>query len=155
VDIFHLIGNLYFLIVFGSHVEDYIGTWRWLLLLLAATLVGDASLIFLTPQSTIPCIGASGGISGLLAFYALRFPHARLGLWFGHSISSFPAWGAILFWLLFQLLGAYQKIAGYGQVASLAHLGGALAGFLFWLAWRKLDALPVMVPRPPIQITRQ
>lgn len=159
-DIFHLAGNLYFLIIFGRHVEDYLGHWRWLLLLFAATLVGDACLILMTPRSTIPCIGASGGISGLLAFYALRFPHARLGILFGYSFLfrwiQFPAWSVLLLWLLFQCLGAYEEIAGIGRVASLAHLGGALAGFLFWLAWRKLDApAPVAASSSPALFTRQ
>ncbi len=159
-NIFHLVGNLYFLIVFGRHVEDYLGHWRWVLLLLASTLVGDSCLILLTPQSTVPCIGASGGISGLLAFYALRFPHARLGLMFGYSLYfrwiQIPAWGIFFLWLFFQFLGAYQEIAGYGQVASLAHLGGALAGFLLWLTWRKLDeAAPAASSPSPVLFTRQ
>jgi membrane associated rhomboid family serine protease len=142
--VWHLAGNLYFLAVFGRHVENYLGSVRWFLVLLAATLAGDAFLILMTPSSSIPCIGASGGISGLLGFYVLRFPHARLGLLFSYQFQfrwlQFPAWSALLVWVGLQFYGAYQEITGVGEVASLAHLGGLLAGVVAWFAWRNLDA---------------
>ena len=81
VGLFHLIGNMYFLIIFGDNVEDYLGRSRYLLLLLVGTLAGDALHILSDPRSVMPSIGASGGISGLIAFYALQFPRARLLVW--------------------------------------------------------------------------
>ena len=104
--IWHLVSNLYFLVIFGEHVEDYLGRKRWLLLVLLSALAGDVLHALFDPHSTIPCIGASGGISGLIAFYALKFPHARLGillrlgLVFIPKWIQFPAWCAFLFWLL-------------------------------------------------------
>jgi membrane associated rhomboid family serine protease len=89
----------------------------------------------------MPCIGASGGISGLITFYALRYPGARLSIWIGYWLRSYwlqiPAWGAFALWALFQLFGAYQQISGFSTVSAVAHLGGAAAGFTLWLVWRK------------------
>lgn len=138
----HLVGNLYFLVVFGRHVEEYIGSWRWLLLVAVAALLGDFVDIALTSDSTVPLIGASGGISGLLAFYALKFPHARLGLLVFYRWVNIPSWGAFALWIAFQLWGAYQQLEHVGNVASLAHLGGVVAGLAFWLPWRNLDSKP-------------
>ncbi len=94
----HLLGNLYFLILFGGHVERYLGWWRWLGLLLLATLTGDLLHIVGDPRGTLPCIGASGGISGLMTFYALKFPHAQLGIlfrwYFYFRWIRLPAWSA-------------------------------------------------------------
>ena len=76
----HLLGNMYFLVVFGDNVEDVLGTRRRLLLLLAATIGGSLLQVLGDPHGNIPCVGASGGIAGLIAFYALRFPDVRLGM---------------------------------------------------------------------------
>ncbi|MHC4677439.1 MAG: rhomboid family intramembrane serine protease, partial [Planctomycetota bacterium] len=76
----HLFGNLYYLVVFGDNSEDVLGRGRYLLLIAAATIVGDIAHIVSDPGSTTPCIGASGGISGVLAYYCLRFPKASVGI---------------------------------------------------------------------------
>jgi len=77
----------------------------------------------------------------VIAFYALKFPHARLGFLFRYFLYfrwiHIPAWGALVLWLLLQGVGAFQQVSGYSNVSSLAHLGGAAAGFLVWLKWRK------------------
>jgi membrane associated rhomboid family serine protease len=144
--IFHLVGNVYFLLIFGCPVEDFLGRWRWLLLVFLSALIGDFLHVMADPHTTMPCIGASGGISGLIAFYALKFPHARLGILFRYYVYfrwiQFPAWTAFLFWVLLQVWGAYQQIAGYSNVSSLAHLGGLAVGFGLWLAWRNIDLQP-------------
>jgi membrane associated rhomboid family serine protease/Zn-finger nucleic acid-binding protein len=150
---FHLIGNLYFLIVFGRHVEAYLGAWRWLLVVACAAVMGDVVDILCTSSSTLPLIGASGGISGLLAFYALKFPHARLSFFFVLRWVTIPAWAALLCWLGLQFLGAYEQLHQVGNVASLAHLGGVIAGVAFWHLWKNLDAQPMVNSKyPRIQI---
>jgi membrane associated rhomboid family serine protease/Zn-finger nucleic acid-binding protein len=140
----HLVGNLYFLVIFGRHVEGYLGSLRWLLLVALAALAGDFLDIACTAQSTSPMIGASGGISGLLAFYTLKFPRAQLGLLFVYSYQmrwiTIPAWSAFALWLLLQFWGAYDQLHQVGNVASLAHLGGVAAGVLAWWWWKDLDA---------------
>ncbi|MFO1077195.1 MAG: rhomboid family intramembrane serine protease [Planctomycetota bacterium] len=132
----HLAGNLWFLVVFGDNVEDHLGRRGWLLLVVLATLVGNLFHALADPRATIPCVGASGGISGLMAFYALRFPRARIGtyLWFRLPFwVTFPAWGGFLTWLLLQGVLVYEQIAGFGEVSALAHLGGVLTGVAFWV----------------------
>jgi len=139
--LFHLIGNLYFLLVFGDNVEDHLGPWRYWLLVAAAALVGDVLHILGDPRSVVPCIGASGGISGVIAFYALKFPRARLGFlfgfWFYFRWFHMPAWFALIGWFLLQLLLAHQQLAGASNVSALAHLGGAGVGVAAWLLWRE------------------
>lgn len=137
----HLFGNLYFMLVFGDNVEDYLGRGRFFVLLLFATLAGHAFHTLGDPRSDIPCIGASGGISGLIAFYALKFPNARLGillrLWFRPiRWIYFPAWAGFCAWIALQFLGAWRQVAGFTNVSALAHLGGATVGFLLWVFWR-------------------
>jgi membrane associated rhomboid family serine protease len=138
--IFHLLGNIYFLLVFGDNVEDYLGKGRYLLLLLLATLAGGLAHIAANPASTIPCVGASGGIAGVMTCYALSFPNARFGLFLRHFYYfrwiSLPVWGMILLWVALQLFGAWQQINGFTNVSAFAHLGGAGMGVLCWMAWR-------------------
>jgi membrane associated rhomboid family serine protease len=151
--IWHLLSNLYFLVVFGDNVEDYLGRRRWLLLLLLATLGGDVLHVLGDPRSALPCIGASGGISGLLAFYAFRFPQARLGMrwWARYSLRAnwftFPAWGGFAVWMGLQLFGVMQQFSGFSHVSSLAHLGGALVGVACWFCWRRIEVPPEALPK--------
>jgi membrane associated rhomboid family serine protease len=136
----HLLGNTYFLLVFGDNVEDDLGRWRYAALLAAATLVGNFAHVLRDPHSANPCIGASGGISGVITFYALRFPHARIGLlcgyWFYFRRVHLPAFAALFFWFLFQLVLVMYQQMGISNVAALAHLGGAAMGVAAWLYWR-------------------
>jgi len=136
----HLAGNVYFLLVFGDNVEDYLGRWRYLLLVVVATIVGDLAHILLDPGSTVPSVGASGGISGVITYYALRFPRARLGImlrfWILFKWLHMPAWSALFLWFALQLYGAWAQYAGLSNVSSLAHLGGAAVGLLAWAIWR-------------------
>ena len=138
--IMHLIGNLYFLLVFGDNVEDALGRAKYLLMILGATLVGDLCHILLDPDSTVPCIGASGGISGVIAFYALRFPKSRLSLmylvFFKPVYLRLSAIWMFAIWVAMQCFIAFQQAQGIGHVSGGAHLGGALAGFLVWLSWK-------------------
>ncbi len=145
--IVHLVSNLYFLIIFGMHVENYLGWKRWLFLLMLAAGAGNAPHVMVDPRGEIPCIGASGGISALIAFYALQFPHARLGILFRYYYVyfkwiQFPAWLALVLWLLLQFWGAYKQIAGFSNVSALAHLGGTAVGVLLWAVWRRTELQP-------------
>ena len=133
--IIHLLGNLWFLWLTGDNVEDSFGWRRYLLLLLAADLCGNLAHVLLDPSSMVPCVGASGGISGVMAAYALRHPNAQIGqAWFwGGLWLRLPAWAWLGLWLLGQFILAWQQIHGFTNVSAMAHLGGACAGAA--LAW--------------------
>lgn len=133
----HLASNLYFLIVFADNVEDYLGHARTFVLILVAALAGDFVHLLAYPASTTPCIGASGGISGVIVFYALKFPHAKLGILFRFRWLHFPAWFALVAWLIIQFFGYLNQRAGLSDVATTAHLGGALVGLVAWWIWRR------------------
>lgn len=138
----HLLGNLYFFVLFGGEVENFLGWWRFLALVFSATIVGHLFHIVGDPRSDMPCIGASGGISGVLIFYACQFPRARLAFFFWFLPRSgwvrVPAWAAFALWFLLQLWGAMMQMTGFSSVSSLAHIGGVTTGFVLWLTWRKL-----------------
>jgi membrane associated rhomboid family serine protease len=144
--VIHLASNLYFLIIFGIQVENCLGWKRWLLLVALAAGAGNVLHLLAGSRGQLPLVGASGGISGLVAFYALKFPHARLGIMFRYFFAfkwvQFPAWAAFILWMLLQFWGAYKQIAGFSNVSALAHLGGAAVGVLLWAAWRKTESQP-------------
>jgi membrane associated rhomboid family serine protease len=154
--LWHLLSNLYFLLVFGDRVEDFLGWRKLLILLMFAAFAGDILHVLGDPRADMPCIGASGGISGIIAFYAFKFPHAKLGL-LARSIwlrgyfrwLSFPAWAAFALWIVLQILGALLQLSGFGGVSGLAHLGGAAVGLVLWRKWRYAESLPAAVQETP------
>jgi membrane associated rhomboid family serine protease/Zn-finger nucleic acid-binding protein len=140
--IIHLAGNMYFLLAFGHAVENFLRPLRYLALIALAAFIGDLAHIALDPRSQIPCIGASGGIAGVITFYALNFPRLRLAFLMRYGFVWFrwirlPAWFIFVLWFLFQLIGTLEQKAGMSSVSSAAHLGGATVGLLAWLVWRK------------------
>lgn len=145
----HLIGNLYFLVIFGDNVEKCLGSMEFFFLLCFATVCGHFFHILLDPESMVPCIGASGGISGVIAFYALRFPKTQLAMMFWFIFKTYwwrmSAIWMFGIWVVFQFVIAGQQMAGVSSVSGGAHLGGALAGAFAWLFWRlnaRADDLP-------------
>jgi len=148
--IIHLAGNMYFLLAFGHAVENFLRPLRYLALIALAALIGDLAHIALDPRSQTPCIGASGGIAGVIMFYALNFPRMRLAflwrigfVWFRWI--RLPAWFVFVLWILFQIIGTLEQRAGMSSVSSAAHLGGAAVGLLGWLVWRKPNDEPRML----------
>ena len=140
----HLIGNLYFLVVFGDDVEEVLGRLRFVALVLAAVVVGGLLHAALHPDPDIPCVGASGGISGILAFYTLSFPQARIGfMWFMYYRPLFlrlTARWLFLLWVLYQVWLAWMQTQSMTSVSGPAHLGGAAVGVTFWLLQRPTEA---------------
>ena len=132
----HLLSNMYFLMLFGDDVEDLLGSTRYVLLLLLAALIGGLAHVLGNLDSTVPCIGASGVISGIITYYALAFPHARLGWMFRFGVIikwvNLSSRTMFLLWFVLQLVGVWKQINGFSQVSALAHIGGVAAGALFW-----------------------
>jgi membrane associated rhomboid family serine protease len=110
-------------------------------LIAIAVFVGDLVHIASAANSTIPCIGASGGIAGVITFYALAFPEAKIGfLWryfYYFRRIRLPAWFVFVLWIVFQIIGAYEQKVGISSVSSFAHLGGAGVGLIAWFLTRK------------------
>ena len=148
--IIHLAGNMYFLLAFGHAVENFLRPLRYLALIALAAFIGDLAHIALDPRSQIPCIGASGGIAGVIMFYALNFPRMRLAFLMRFGFVWFrwirlPAWFVFVLWILFQIIGTLEQKAGMSSVSSAAHLGGAAMGLIAWLVWRKPSDEPRML----------
>lgn len=133
----HIIGNMLFLWIFGNNVEDSMGRFRFVLFYLMCGLVAGFAQIAIEPQSTIPNVGASGAIAGVLGGYLLLFPRARvttlvfLGIFI--TVIELPAVVVLLFWFVIQVFSGtatlYGESAG-GGVAYFAHIGGFAAGLL-------------------------
>jgi membrane associated rhomboid family serine protease len=130
--ILHLITNMYFLFVFGDNVEDRLGVKKYLLLVASAHLAGVTLHGLFSPEKMVPCVGASAGIAGIIAFYAVAFPDVRLGFLF--IIYFYPKWirikaiWALGIYLVLQLIGAHYQVRGFADVSYLGHLGGLAVG---------------------------
>ena len=136
--LWHLVSNAYFFLLFGDNVEDHLGKIKFLVLLAVAHVAGMMLHAAHDPYANIPCVGASAGISGVIAYYAMAFPHARIKLLFWIVIVPkwirIPAWLALVLYTGLQLFGAWQQMTGFTNVSYLAHLGGLSVGVLagFW-----------------------
>ncbi|HQR08064.1 MAG TPA: rhomboid family intramembrane serine protease [Gemmatales bacterium] len=128
----HLLGNMLFLWIFGKHLEDALGMFRFLAFYLVAGIC--ASLVHILfnqsfPGSIIPTLGASGAISGVLAGYVMLFPHKMIGVIIFFFAVELPAWVFIGIWFGFQVingLGTFgDQVSG---IAYSAHIGGFLVG---------------------------
>lgn len=137
----HLASNVYFLLTFGDNVEYALGCKRYALLIVLSALLGDFIHVLGNAGSMVPCIGASGGISGVITYYALAYPHAKLGLMLRAGLVikwvNCSARAMLLLWLLLQAFNLWMQVEGRGHVSAMAHLGGVAAGVLFWAMERR------------------
>ena len=138
----HLLFNMLFLWIFGNNVEDFLGHLRYLVFYIVTGLVGLYTHVLLHPSSTIPVVGASGAISGVLGAYIVLYPRARvttlLFLLFFVTFIEVPAVVLLGFWIILQLFSGLGSLGHSGSgTAHWAHIGGFAAGYLtlrFWLA---------------------
>lgn len=136
----HLFGNMLFLYVFGDNIEDALGHGRYLAFYLASGLAAAAAQVAIDPLSTIPMVGASGAIAGVLGAYLVLYPRAPIvvvnpvfPLWFVFgALLVFPAWLVVGEWFVWNLLRGVASVSGgsSGGVAFFAHLGGFVLGLL-------------------------
>jgi membrane associated rhomboid family serine protease len=131
----HLIGNMWFLWIFGNNIEEAMGGLRYLGFYLICGFIASGSHILSNPDSVLPSIGASGAIAGVLGAYIMLYPRARIWtlifLGFFTRLLYIPAGFILGYWFLIQLLNG--SIAGRqhaGGVAFWAHIGGFIAGIL-------------------------
>jgi len=137
----HLIGNMFFLKVFGDNVEDRFGHGLFLAFYLGTGLAAHAANILLSPTSSIPSVGASGAISGVLGAYIVMFHRNHVRVLLGYWVTTVPAWMMIGFWAVQQFLSTYLTVANTEQtsgVAYAAHAGGFLAGVILAFVLRRV-----------------
>jgi membrane associated rhomboid family serine protease len=129
----HLIGNMWFLWLFGNNVEDSMTRPRFLIFYLSCGAAAALAQVWANPDSAIPMVGASGAISGVMGAYLVLFPRVRvytlLPLGFFITTVALPAWVMLIYWMVLQVAGGLTSIgAETGGVAFLAHVGGFVAG---------------------------
>jgi membrane associated rhomboid family serine protease len=130
----HIIGNMWFLYIFGSSVEDRMGHVRFLILYILTGLAANILFFTLDIHSTIPEFGASGAIAGVMGAYIVMFPRARIltliPIFFFPFFFYLPAFFYLGFWFFIQLFSGTLSFTfvGTGGVAWWAHVGGFLAG---------------------------
>ena len=141
--VLHLLGNCWFLWVFGNNIEDKLGPGRYLLFYLVCGVSAAAAQVLAYPQGSIPMVGASGAISGVLGAYILLFPFAliyTLVPWF-IPILPIPAIVFLFVWFVVQALNGFGSLMSgeiaRGGVAWWAHAGGFTAGFALVVLARK------------------
>ncbi|MCX6639442.1 MAG: rhomboid family intramembrane serine protease [bacterium] len=130
--ILHLAGNMLYLWIFGNNIEDVLGKFKFLLFYLLCGTFAAIAHVIINPFSTVPMVGASGAIAGILGAYLVTFPGARvlvlIFLVIFVTTARIPAFWVLGFWFVMQVLYATTSAAGETSVAYLAHVGGFLAG---------------------------
>jgi len=138
---FHVLGNMWFLWVFGDNVEDSMGHGRFAAFYLLCGLAAAAAQVAASPSSPIPMVGASGAIGGVMGAYALLYPRANVNMLvlLGIFITRIdvPAYLVLGYWFVLQVLGGIPGLeAQGGGVAFWAHVGGFLSGLALCLFFK-------------------
>ena len=144
----HLFGNMLFLWIFGDNVEDRFGHVKFLIFYLLAGIAATFAQFALAPHSTVPNVGASGAIAGVLGAYILMFPQARVNVLLGRQIVAMPAVIVLGMWIALQLFSGVGTIAYTDESANVGRR--RLHGPYRRLLRRLPDGVPVP-PRGPTQ----
>jgi membrane associated rhomboid family serine protease len=128
----HLLGNMWFLWLFGNNIEDSMGHLRFVVFYVVVGLAAGLAHVLAAPGSAVPTVGASGAISGLMGAYLVLYPRVRIKTLFiiiiFFTVIPVPAWVVLLYWFALQVLSGVLMPAHGGGVAVWAHVGGFLAG---------------------------
>lgn len=161
-NVVHLLGNLWFLFVFGDNIEHALRPARFLGFYLICGVAAGLAHVLIDPHSVIPCMGASGAISGVLGAYVSIYPLNKVKIWLGwwYGVLEVPALVVLGLWFLLQYLNFALEITYgdtiHGGVAYGAHLGGFVTGLLYiwglilYLKWQTRD-----IPNPGAGIPEQ
>jgi membrane associated rhomboid family serine protease len=144
----HIIGNMWYLWIFGDNVEDRLGHGRFIVFYLLCGIAAALGQVFMDPTSTLPTIGASGAIAGVMGAYFVLYPQSRvltiITLIIFWEVVEVPAFVLLGFWFLMQLFSAGSIAVtasshGSGGVAFAAHVAGFLTGVAGVFVFRKRD----------------
>jgi membrane associated rhomboid family serine protease len=145
----HLIGNMWFLWIFGNNVEDSMGHARFLAFYLLSGFAAAAAQTIADPASIVPMVGASGAIGGVMGAYVMLYPrvHVHMLVFLGFFVTTIavPAVFMLGYWFVLQLLSGWMSNAAEGGVAFWAHVGGFVAGAVLVLLFRN----PRLLDRHP------
>ncbi|MFV1986264.1 MAG: rhomboid family intramembrane serine protease [Gemmatimonadota bacterium] len=143
---FHLIGNMWFLWVFGNNIEDSMGHGRFALFYVLTGAIAAAAHVVSDPSSAIPVVGASGAISGIMGAYLVLYPRVRVQtliiLIVFIRVIRVPAWVMLGYWFFLQVLSGAATLGAGGGVAFWAHVGGFVAGLVLIKPFER---------RPPVE----
>jgi membrane associated rhomboid family serine protease len=153
----HLIGNMWFLWIFGNNIEEAMGHLRFLAFYFLCGGIASVSQILICPHSTIPTIGASGAIAGVMGAYLMLYPRARVWtlifLVFFIKLIYLPAGVVLGFWILLQFVnGSMSMGQSAGGVAFWAHIGGFVSGVLLVGLFKQSRVRFFNPPRRPDEI---
>lgn len=138
LDIFHLLGNMLFLWVFGDNVEDALGHWRFLVFYLACGIFAGLAHALLQPGSPVPLIGASGAVAGVIAAYLILHPRVRMwALAFKIIPVRITAMWVLGLWIVTQFVMIVLTASRPEPIAWWAHVGGLVAGAVLVVALRR------------------
>jgi membrane associated rhomboid family serine protease len=141
----HLLGNMWFLWLFGNNIEDSMTRPRFVAFYLLCGVAAAFAQVVADPSSAVPMVGASGAISGVMGAYLILFPRVRVftmvPLGFYATSVALPAWAMLIYWTVLQVAGGITSIASEqtGGVAFWAHLGGFLAGVVLVKLFERRD----------------
>lgn len=130
----HVLGNMWFLWIFGDNIEDILGHGKFVLFYLLCGVAAAMTQTYLSLDSRVPMVGASGAIAGVMGAYLVKFPRSRIySLIFYIFITTIdvPAWVMLIYWFAIQFfsgLGSLAAPTAQGGTAFFAHVGGFLAG---------------------------
>ena len=133
----HVLGNMWFLWIFGDNIEDILGHGKYILFYLACGTAAALAQVVTNPESQVPMVGASGAIAGVMGAYMLKFPQSRILTLFTllfFWVTEVPAWLMLIYWFGLQFLSGVGSLGGtqtmQGGVAFFAHIGGFVAGMI-------------------------
>jgi len=159
--ILHLLGNMWFLWIFGDNIEDDMGHVKYLLFYIACGVIASLAFVALNATgeaSLTPCLGASGAISGVLGAYLVLHPQRRVSVILLRMMVDVPGYVAVGIWFLFQLVSGFIDQGGGGGVAYSAHIAGFVAGMSLAkpmsFAWARDETDPLIVLRKPTLVDR-
>ncbi len=144
----HLLGNMLYLWIFGDNVEGAMGPVRFLIFYLVCAVAAAGTQIAVDPESSLPMIGASGAIAGVLGAYLMLFPLSRIvtliPIFFFVRLVAVPAVFLLGLWFVLQIVSGLGSAGGAGGTAWFAHVGGFAAGLLLVSLFRRKD-VPVVL----------
>jgi len=132
----HVLGNMWFLYIFGDNVEDHLGHFQYLIFYVLCGLLAMATQVAVYPNSNLPTVGASGAIAGVLGAYFILYPRSRVLTWFFVFVLYLPAWIVLGEWFVLQFAAGAATLSmaprgrDVGGVAVWAHVGGFVAGLV-------------------------